>query len=987
MGRRAKPAKVEVRAKRLLARKSPDNEGARIRDLEKRLAEALRREAEALEQQTATSDILRAISSSHADVQPIFEAIAENAARLVRAWSVTVLLWDGRFIHLVADRGGPPGSAQLLRDESPWLPNTTSGTGRCIATGTVIHVPDVDLDPEADTAARELARRRGWRSDLNVPMLRKGSPIGAISATRVEAGPFSPAEIGLLQTFADQAVIAIENARLFKELEARNRDLTATSEILRVISISPTDVQPVFGTIAQSAARLCEAFEASIFERDGDHLRLVAHHGPLPDRPDLVIPVIRGTVTGRCVLDRQIVSVADLQAAEDDFPQGVAFAREFGFRSFVSVPLLHEGVAIGAIGVRRTEVQPFTDTQITLLQTFADQAVIAIENVRLFNETKEALEQQTATAEILAVISNSPTNVKPVLDTIAQRAVRLCAGFYSLMFLSDGERLHLAATNNVPAEGLQALEQRYPLPLSSEQAKERLTVRAMSERRVLQVLDMQSEDNPSSASLRTAAAIGHRAVIAVPLIRQTEPIGVLIVSRRDARGFGEKEVALLRAFTDQAVIAIENVRLFKELETRNGALTESLEQQTATSEILRVISSSPKDVQPVFDAIIANAVRLCGGVYGIIWRYDGEVVNLVGSHNLPGESREDLIGQFPRRLDDLYGPLPNALRTGTVVDIPDVERYDDPGGRMRKLWRARGVRSVVMVPIRQESGVAGAISVSHPEVDAFSSERVELLKTFASQAVIAIENVRLFNELEAVNRHLEAASQHKSEFLANMSHELRTPLNAVIGFSEVLSEGMFGQLNEKQEEYARDIYSSGQHLLSLINDILDLSKIEAGRMELEVTDFHLPAALDNALTLVRERAGRRGIALGMTVDDRLGEIRADERKIRQVVLNLLSNAIKFTPEGGRIEVRAAPVDESVEVSVTDTGVGIAPEDQEAIFEEFKQVGTAAKRVEGTGLGLALSRKFIELHGGQISVKSTVGVGSTFTFRIPVHTGV
>jgi signal transduction histidine kinase len=278
------------------------------------------------------------------------------------------------------------------------------------------------------------------------------------------------------------------------------------------------------------------------------------------------------------------------------------------------------------------------------------------------------------------------------------------------------------------------------------------------------------------------------------------------------------------------------------------------------------------------------------------------------------------------------------------------------------------------------------MSVTRRSPGPFADGQVALLQTFADQAAIAIENVRLFKELEAANRELAAASQHKSEFLANMSHELRTPLNAIIGFSEVLAEKMFGELNEKQEEYSKDIHASGQHLLSLINDILDLSKIEAGRMELEVSDFHLPSALDSALTLVRERAGRRGLALQINVDERLGQIPADERKVRQVVLNLLSNAIKFTPEGGRIEVRATPQDGLVEVSVSDTGVGIASEDQEAVFEEFRQVGTADKKVEGTGLGLTLCRKFVELHGGRIWVKSQLGAGSTFTFTLPVRRG-
>jgi signal transduction histidine kinase len=330
----------------------------------------------------------------------------------------------------------------------------------------------------------------------------------------------------------------------------------------------------------------------------------------------------------------------------------------------------------------------------------------------------------------------------------------------------------------------------------------------------------------------------------------------------------------------------------------------------------------------------------------------------------------------------ILGQLPMGRQ---AVQVPDIAAgsYSSP---ISDALIAAGYRAVVAVPLIREDHLIGALTMNRKTPGEFPHETIELLQTFATQSALAIQNARLFREIEQKSRELEAASRHKSEFLANMSHELRTPLNAVIGFSEVLSERMFGELNEKQDEYMKDIHASGQHLLSLINDILDLSKIEAGRMELEVTDFDLPMTIDNALTLVREHAARRSIALHTSVNEQLGQIEGDERKIRQVLLNLLSNAIKFTPEGGRIDVHAIPRDGMVEVSVSDTGVGIAPEDQEAVFEEFRQVGTAEKKVEGTGLGLALSRKFIELHGGRIWVKSEVGTGSTFTFTVPVLRG-
>jgi signal transduction histidine kinase len=476
------------------------------------------------------------------------------------------------------------------------------------------------------------------------------------------------------------------------------------------------------------------------------------------------------------------------------------------------------------------------------------------------------------------------------------------------------------------------------------------------------------------------------------MLREGKPIGGIASVRAEPGPFSRNEIDLLRTFADQAVIAIENVRLFKELEARNRDLTTALDQQTATSEILRVISGSPTNVQPVFDAIVDSAMRLLHGISGAVYRLEGDVLHLVAytSTNETGDAAFREL--FPRPLAEATFQA-RSIRECAPYVVSDVESDPRANEQARRVFRARGYRSVVYVPLFKDGAPIGNISVARQEPGTFTNDEVALLKTFADQAVIAIENVRLFTELQEKNRQveqksreLEAASQHKSEFLANMSHELRTPLNAIIGFSEVLAEGMFGEINEKQTEYLNDILESGRHLLSLINDILDLSKIEAGRMELEPTNFDLPGAIETALILVRERASRRGIALGRTMDERLGTIRGDERKVKQVLLNLLSNALKFTPEGGHIEVRATVNEGMAEVAVADTGVGIAPEDQAAVFEEFRQVGTADKKVEGTGLGLALSRKFIELHGGRIWVTSQVGQGSTFTFRLPVRRG-
>ena len=421
--------------------------------------------------------------------------------------------------------------------------------------------------------------------------------------------------------------------------------------------------------------------------------------------------------------------------------------------------------------------------------------------------------------------------------------------------------------------------------------------------------------------------------------------------------------------------------LERKVDDRTRELTETLDQQTATAEILRVISSSPTNVQPVFDAIVGSAVRLFNGRAALLLVKDGKIyMGARGGADLPDQDAIDRGYPIPLDRNTVVG---QAILDQKLMQVADFEAPDLPANiaARGKLFQ---MRAVSFAPLIRDGVAIGAISVPRTEPGVLTDSQMALLKTFADQAVIAIENVRLFNEIEDKSRQLELANKHKSEFLANMSHELRTPLNAIIGFSEVLIERMFGDVNDKQEEYLKDIHTSGQHLLSLINDILDLSKVEAGRMELNLANFHLPSAIDNALTLIRERAQRNNVTLKSTFDPALLEISADERKLKQILLNLLSNAVKFTPEGGSITVTAGMREGMVEIAVTDTGVGIAETDLAAVFEEFKQVGTDyTRKAEGTGLGLPLAKRFVELHGGTMRLESEIGKGSTFIFTLPL----
>jgi signal transduction histidine kinase len=587
------------------------------------------------------------------------------------------------------------------------------------------------------------------------------------------------------------------------------------------------------------------------------------------------------------------------------------------------------------------------------------------------HELQNALEQQTAISEILRVISSSPTDVQPVLDAVAERAAHLCRAPFARIMLVDGQRLIPASeywkgklTGEFGGQGTKDV----PLDRTS------VVGRACAERATLHYDDVQPLlDTEFPGAKENMLHFGCRSVLAVPLMRAGNAYGGIFLSRHEPGHFAPEEVALVETFAAQAAIAIDNVRLFNETK-------EALDQQRASAEVLSAISSSIADTGPVFDKIVESCERLFVGKFGQINILDDAGLIHMAAYNGPNRDIAEKV--FPFALDDHSSATGAAITRKAVLHFADVE-YDDVPPIAKAGWTAQGVRAAIVAPMLWEGRGVGAVLVGRDTPGRFTEKEIALLRIFADQAVIAIQNARLVGEIQQKSRELEVANQHKSAFLASMSHELRTPLNAIIGFSEVLIARLFGELNEKQDDYLKDIHSSGKHLLNLINDVLDLSKVEAGRMDLEPTQFDLPAALADAMTLIRERATKHGIQLGLDVAPELGVISADERKFKQILLNLLSNAVKFTPDGGRVEVKATRSDGGIQVAVTDTGIGIAPQDQEAVFEEFRQVGTDyTSKQEGTGLGLALTRRFVELHGGRIWLTSAPGKGSTFYFTIP-----